>query len=136
VPSRLEQSRSPYTLDPVLQMATDNTCCMLHIACSYNVDRLVQVMLQTSESAARSEGLREIQKSIDVMEEQMVGLRADLSAIRDIKEREMDNGSKELQRMVPLAVLQVAQVQHGLCDDAAKHWECLARRLGADMAGV
>lgn len=95
-----------------------------------------QCSLQTGDSAMRSEGLEEIRKSIGVLEEQINGLKADVTAINAVKERETAAVRSDEQTLVPLAVEQAAKAQAGLCDDAAKHWEQLARRLGADTRGL
>jgi Tfp pilus assembly protein PilN len=94
------------------------------------------ICLQTSESAARSEGLAEIQRSIGVLEEQINGLKADVAGINAVKERETTALEAEERVLAPLAVLQIAQAQAALHEDAGKHWLHLAMRLGADTAGL
>lgn len=92
--------------------------------------------VQTSEHAARSEAMADIQRAIQVLDEKVNSLKADVAAINGIKEEETELLRAEELQLVPLAVAQVAQLNAEICEEAEKHWLHLARRLGADVQGV
>ena len=80
--------------------------------------------------------MAEIQKSIEVLDENVNSLKADVTAINGIKDRETELLKAEELQMVPLAVAQVAQLNAEVSEEAEKHWLHLARRLGADVQGL